>query len=131
MAGQVEDTVILHPVQPASGLSACPGQNVTINCTIVRVTNIPGVVPPPLQWQYRGDIILYSSQSQTSVYYTVVSHVVGLTVMSIATINSVQISDHNNNITCRSQISTIHSETITIAGKLVYNTLQPVILLRY
>ena len=116
MTGQVEDTVILHPVQPASGLSACPGQDVTINCTIVRVTNMPGVVPPPLQWQYRGDIILYSSLSQTSDYYTTISHVVGLTVMSNATINSVQISDHDNNITCRSQLSSTHSETITIAG---------------
>ena len=116
MTGQVEDIVIIHPVQPASGLSACPGQDVTINCTIVRVTNIPEAVPPPLQWQYRGDIILYSSTSQTSDYYSIVSHVVGLTVMTIATIDSVQISDHDNNITCRSQLSTIHSETITIAG---------------
>ena len=112
----LEDTVILHPVQPASGLSACPGQDVTINCTIVRMTNIPNVVPPPLQWQYRGDLIVYNDPSHISVYYTVVSHVVGLTVMSNATINSVQISDHDNNITCRSQISTIHSETITLAG---------------
>ena len=88
MTGQVEDAVILHPVQPASGLSACPGQDVTINCTIVRVTSIPGVVPPPLQWQYRRDIIIiYHSPSHTSDYYTVVSHVVGLTVMSNATIN--------------------------------------------
>ena len=119
MAGQlqVEDTVILHPVQPASGISACPGQDVTINCTIVRVTNTPGVEPPPLQWQYRGDLISYNNPSASSDYYTLVSHVVGLTVMSIATINSVQLSDHDNNITCRSQISTIHSETITIAGK--------------
>ena len=117
MAGQVEDIVTLHPVQPASGLSACPGQNITINCTIVRITNIPGVVPPPLQWQYRGDTIIYDDAFASSDYYTLVSHVVGLTVMSIATIDSVQIFDHNNNITCRSQISTIHSETITIAGK--------------
>ena len=119
MTGQVilEDTVILHPVQPASGLSACPGQDVTINCTIVRMTNIPNAVPPPAQWQYRGDLIVYNDPSHTSVYYTVVSHVVGLTVMSNATINSVQISDHDNNITCRTQISTIHSETITLAGK--------------
>ena len=126
MTGQeVEDTVILHPVQPASGLSACPGQDVTINCTIVRITNTPGVVPPPLQWQYRGDLIIYSNPSPSD-YYTVVSHVVGLTVMSIATINSVQISDHNRMITCRSQISTIHSETITIAGNtwiMMYSTL--------
>ena len=120
VTGQVEDTVILHPVQPASGLSACPGQDVTINCTIVRVTTLSGVEPPPLQWQYRGDMIAYNDPSDSSVYYTVVSHVVGLTVMSIATINSVQISDHDRMITCRSQISTIHSETITIAGKLIF-----------
>ena len=31
ITSQVENTVILHPVQPASGLSACPGQDVTIN----------------------------------------------------------------------------------------------------
>ena len=121
MAGQVEDTVILHPVQPASGLSACPGQNVTINCTIVRVTNIPGVVPPPLQWQYRGDTIIYDDQFASSDYYTIVSHVVGLTVMSIATINSVQISDHDNTITCISQISTTHSETVILAGNNMYS----------
>ena len=36
--------------------------------------------------------------------------------MSNATINSVQISDHDNNITCRSLIATTQSETITIAG---------------
>ena len=120
MTGQVvlEDIVILHPVQPASGLSACPGQDVTINCTIVRMTYIPNAVPAPLTWQYRGDLIIYDDPSQTSVYYTVVSHVVGLTVMSNATIDSVLLSDHDNNITCRSLISTVtHSETITLAGK--------------
>ena len=78
---------------------------------------MPEVVPPPLQWQYRGDTIIYDDEFASSDYYTLVSHVVGLTVMSNATINSVQISDHDNNITCRSQISTTHSETITIAGK--------------
>ena len=121
MAGQVEDTVILHPVQPASGLSACSGQNVTINCTIVRVTNTSGVVPPPLTWQYRGDTIIYDDQFASSDYYTLVSHIVGLTVMSIATIDSVKISDHDNTITCRSSISTTHSENITIAGNNLYS----------
>ena len=119
VTGQVvlEDTVILHPVQPASGLSACPGQDVTINCTIVRMTNIADALPPTLTWLYRGDIIENNNPSP-SVYYTVVSHVVGLTVMSNATIDSVQISDHNRAITCRSKISTmkLESETITIAG---------------
>ena len=121
MAGQVEleDTVILHPVQPASGLSACPGQDVTINCTIVRVTNIPNAVPPPLTWQYREDIIAYNVPFHTSVYYTVVSHVVGLTVMSNATINSVQLSDHNRIITCRS-LGKVSTKNITIAGNYNY-----------
>ena len=77
---------------------------------------MPEVLPPPLQWQYRGDTIIYDDEFASSDYYTLVSHVVGLTVMSIATIDSVQISDHDNNITCRSQISTTHW-TITIAGK--------------
>ena len=36
-----QDTVTLQPIQPASGLSACPGQDVTLNCTIVRMTTIP------------------------------------------------------------------------------------------
>ena len=117
MAGQVEDTVILHPVQPASGLSACPGQDVTINCTIVRMTSMSGVSPPPLLWQYRGDTIVYNNPSHTSVYYTVVSHVVGLTVMSNATINSVQLSDHDSTITCESAVfGIVKSETIMIAG---------------
>ena len=116
VTGQVEDTVILHPVQPASGLSACPGLDVTINCTIVRMKNV-SENPPSLQWQYRGDLIVYNNPSHTSVYYTVVSHVVGLTVMSNATINSVQISDHDRAITCESAVfGIVKSETIMIAG---------------
>ena len=111
-----QDTVTLQPVLPASGLSACPGQDVTLNCTIVRMTTIPGVVPPPLTWQYRGDTIAYNNPSDSSVYYTAVYHAVGLTVMSTATINSVPLSHHNSMINCLSPQSTTHSETITIAG---------------
>ena len=116
MTAQVEDTVTLQPVLPASGLSACPGQDVTLNCTIVRMTTIPEVLPPAVTWQYKGDTIAYNNPSQSSDYYTAVFHVVGLTVMSNATINSVLLSHHNSMINCRSPISTIHSETITIAG---------------
>ena len=119
----VVDTVTLQPVLPASGLPACPGQDVTLNCTIVRMTTstISGLTPPPLTWQYRGDTITYNANSPDSSYYTAVFHVVGLTVMSTATINSVPLSHHNSTITCRSPAdqSTIYSETITltIAGK--------------
>ena len=112
----VVDTVTLQPIQPASG-SACPGQDVILNCTIVRVTNTPGVIPPVLTWQYRGDTIAYNSpQSDSSDFYTAVFHVVNLTVMSTATIDSVPLSHHNSMINCLSPQSTIHSETITIAG---------------
>ena len=48
VTAQVEDTVTLQPVLPASGLSACPGQDVTLNCTIVRMTTLSGVTPPLL-----------------------------------------------------------------------------------
>ena len=112
-AGQ--DTVILQPIQPTSGLSACPGQDVTLNCTIVRMTK-PEVQPPPLTWQYRGDEIEYTANSPANSYYTAVFHAVNLTVMSTATINSVPLSHHNSTINCLSPQSTIHSETITIAG---------------
>ena len=118
MAAQVVDTVTLQPVLPASGLSACPGQDVTLNCTIVRMTTLSGVTPPPLTWQYSGDTIQYNNPQSTSVYYTAVFHVIGLTVMSTATINSVPLSHHSSMINCQLQDdqSTIHSETITIAG---------------
>ena len=80
---------------------------------------MPGVLPPPLTWQYRGDTIVYNNPFDSSDYYTAVYHVVGLTVMSTATIDSVPLSHHNSMINCLSPISTIHSETITIAGKYI------------
>ena len=70
VTAQVEDTVTLQPVLPASGLSACPGQDVTLNCTIVRMTTLSGVTPPLLIWQYRGDTIAYNNPSTSSDYYT-------------------------------------------------------------
>ena len=51
-------------------------------CTIVRMTNIPEVVQPPLQIKGR-DTIIRKDQFTSSDYYTLVYHVVGLTVMSI------------------------------------------------
>ena len=99
----VVDTVTLQPVLPASGLSACPGQDVTLNCTIVRMTSLSGVIPPPLIWQYRGDTIKYNdNQPNSNDYYSAVFHVVGLTVMSTATINSVPLTYHNSMINCLS-----------------------------
>ena len=113
------DTVTLQPVLTASGLSACPGQDVTLNCTIVRKTTLSeGVLPAPLTWQYRGDTIKYNSPSQnSSVYYTAVFHVVGgLTVISNATINNVLLSHNGSMMNCVSPVTTL-SEIIAIAGK--------------
>ena len=81
------------------------------------MTNQQGIVPPSLTWQYRGDTITYNDPSDSSVYYTAVFHVVGLTVMSTATINSVPLSHHNSMINCQSPaFSVMQSDNITIAG---------------
>ena len=112
----VEDTVTLQPIQPASGLLACPEQDIILNCTIVRVSDIQGVLQPALTWQYRGDSIVYNSALVSSDFYTAVFYAVNLTVMSTVTINSVPLSYNNSTINCLSPATTIHSETITIAG---------------
>ena len=62
-------------------------------------------------------MIVYNVPSHTSDYYTVVSHVVGLIVMSNATINSVRISDHDSAITCQS-LGKISTKNITITGNM-------------
>ena len=52
-AQDIVDTVTLQPVLPASGLSACPGQDVTINCTVVRMTTVLGAEQPTMLWVYK------------------------------------------------------------------------------
>ena len=115
----VEDEITLQAIIPPSGVSACPGQDVTINCTVVRTG---GVLIPALQWRYRGDNIIFNTASDSSVYYTAVFHAVGQTVMSNATINSVQISHNDTIITCSSPASIEHSKTIKIAGTALSNS---------
>ena len=51
-AQDIVDTVTVQQIKPASGVTACPGLDVTINCTVVRMTNIPGVEQPTLNWLY-------------------------------------------------------------------------------
>ena len=46
--------------------------------------------------------------------------------MSTATINSVLLSHHNSIINCLSPASSIHSETITIAGNKVLSSVETV-----
>ena len=74
MTAQVVDTVTLQPVLPASGLSACPGQDVTLNCTIVRMTTAQKAEQPTLlTWVYRNiNISSATSDSLNNSVYTAV-----------------------------------------------------------
>ena len=123
MTAQVEDTVTLQPIQPASGLSACPGQNVTLNCTIVRVTTAPGAEQPTMTWIYRSIRLLYRGGSLSPLsdplnngVYTAVFNYSHFFVVSTATIINVPLSHHNSSIRCSSPFDTPKLETIIIAG---------------
>ena len=123
MTAQVVDTVTLQPVLPASGLSACPGQDVTLNCTIVRMSTTPGVVQPILTWEYRNIRLEYMSGSLTpnsaplnNGVYTAVFNYSHFFVASTATIINIPLSHHSSSIMCLAPFSTPGVETITIAG---------------
>ena len=130
-----QDTLTLLPVQPASGVSACPGQDVTINCTIVRVTNIPGAEQPTLTWVYRDIRFIYRAgvlqptsdplnNEQWCLYstinngvYTAVFSYSHFYVNSIATILNVPLSHHNSSIHCLTSGSIPNQVKIKIAGQ--------------
>ena len=113
------DEITLQAIVPPSGVSACPGQDVTINCTVSRMG---GILIPALTWRYRGDNIVFNTASDSSVYYTAVFHAVGQTVLSNATISSVQLSHHDTVIICVSPASIGHSKIIKIAGIVLSNS---------
>ena len=120
MAGQVVDAVILHPVQPASGISACPGQNVTLNCTVVRtVGNSMTEFQPVMSWIYR-DTININSDGTNSEYdpdiFTAEFIIENFLVMSTATILEVSLSHHNSEIKCQAALALPESRNISIAG---------------
>ena len=110
----------LIPVQPASGLSACPGQDVTINCTIVRMPASSTVTQPSLNWLYIGGVNIrytdgYITGEPDNGIFTAVFHAGDYTVTSTATIFGVPLSHHNNVMQCRSPI-TSKSVTISLSG---------------
>ena len=111
-----QDTVTLQPVLPASGLSACPGQDVTLNCTVNRTDNT--VAPPILTWVYRSVYGIRSDGTSTSNsphdIFTA-TFVGSYIVISNATILSVPLSYHNSEMRCRSPLTT-KSVTISITG---------------
>ena len=116
MTAQVVDTITLQPVLPASGLSACPGQDVTLNCTIVRTDNT--MDPPLMTWNYRG---IYGIRSDGTSTFNSPQDIFtatfdgDYTLISTATILSVPLSYHNSVMKCQLS-SIIKSVTITITG---------------
>ena len=89
------DTVTLQPVLPASGLSTCPGQDVTLNCTAIRTLNTLSVDIdfPTMSWVYRIIFTIRSDGTSSSNspddIFTAVFHAVNYTVISNATVLSV------------------------------------------
>ena len=120
-----QDTVTVQQIEPASGVTACPGQDVTINCTIVRMTTGLGVEQPTLNWQYRDIRLIYrqgvlqpmSAPLNNGVYTAVFSYS-NFFVSSTATILSVPLSHHNSSIQCYvSATLSKQVKTIKIAGE--------------
>ena len=119
-----QDTVTLLPVQPASGVSTCPGQDITINCTIVRVNNIPGVEQPTITWVYRDIRLIYrdgvlqpTSDPLNNGVYTAVFSYSHFYVNSVATILNVPLSHHNSSIRCLTSGSIPNQVKTKIAGQ--------------
>ena len=122
-AQNIEDTITVQPIQPASGLSACPGQDVTLNCTVVRMTTLSGAEQPSLTWVYRNVRLIYRSGSLLATsdplnngVYTAVFYYSHNFVASTATIINVPLSRHNNSIQCSAPFGTPDLKTIRIAG---------------
>ena len=119
-AGQVSDCIVLHPINPADNGSVCPGQDVTLNCTIVRsVNNVQGVVQPTLGLTYRETSTTRSDGTTSGPYNPSIFTATFITgnhiVMSIVTILSVPLSHHNSEIKCQTAIAT-ESRRISVAG---------------
>ena len=120
-----QDTVTVQQTEPASGVLACPGQDVTINCTIVRETNIPGVEQPTMNWLYRNIRFTYrdgvlqpNSDPLNNGVYTAEFSYSHFYVNSIATILNVPLSHHNSSIQCFVSGSNSNQvKTIKIAGQ--------------
>ena len=119
-----QDTETLLPVQPPSGVSACPGQDVTINCTIVRMTSLSGAEQPTLTWVYRDIRLIYragvlqpTSDSLNNGVYTAVFSYSHFYVNSVATILNVPLSHHNSSIRCLIAGSIPNQVNTKIAGQ--------------
>ena len=123
--GSIVDTVTLSPIQPTSGILACPGQNVTINCTVTRV--IPPsesmAEQPTLTWLYRNISLEYkngslssNSDSLNNGVYTAVFSDSHFFIVSTATIINVPLSHQNSSIQCSATFGIAKLKKIQLAG---------------
>ena len=118
MAAAQDEVTLVSILPPANG-SICPGQNVVLNCTVVR-THVQGIIEPTLIWTYNGQFeIRYANGMTTgdinngvfsSVYYDM-----GFTVISSATISRVLLSQHNKCMVCSTGFVS-DTKCIKIAG---------------
>ena len=117
-SGQVSDSIALQPINPAANGSACPGQDVTLNCTIDRtVNNVQNVQQPSLSWIYseHSTSINKASSPKFNDIFGAEFIIENYTLMSIVTIFSVPLSHHNSMIECQTS-SVSESRRISIAG---------------
>ena len=114
--GQVTDSITLQPINPAANGSACPGQNVTLNCIAVRTAQNVVTQTPTIIWFYQ------TSTSQTpNDIFSAVSITENLSVMSTITIFSVPLTHHNSVVRCETILRlTSASRMISVAGEFNY-----------
>ena len=118
-AAAQDEVALVSSLPPSANGSICPGQNVVFNCTVVR-THVQGIIEPTLIWTYNGQLeIRYTNGMTTgainndvfsSVYYDM-----GFTVISIATISRVLLSQHNKCMVCETGFVS-DTKCIKIAG---------------
>ena len=117
-SGQVTDSIALQPINPVANGSACPGQDLTLNCTIVRtVNNVQNVVQPSLSLIYseHSTSITNDESSSPNDIFGAEFITGNYTVVTIVTIFSVPLSHHNSVIECQTSIVS-ESRKISIAG---------------
>ena len=120
-AGQVSDSLILQPINPAANGSACPGQNVTLNCTVVRSMQTMVIV---MALSYRGAVVVSGNSgtpTDTVVGVLTAEFITGnLSVMSDVTIFSVPLSHHNSEIRCETTFAPFETSRIKVAGACIH-----------
>ena len=127
-AAQVSETIVLEPINLTANGSACPGQDVTLNCTVVRTVNQNNLLPT-LIWVYNKTMATRSDGTTSgtydpSIFTAVFNSFENSTVMSTVTILSVPLSYHNSEIRCQTG-TVVESREISVAGQCNFNAEVP------